>query len=192
VKVIAYVGLPTNIKYVPKNIDDLGHPFWRRVVDGGELGIACVFHFGVGSGLQIVSNEALISITPRPQKEIAGLQELAEDDKHIGDTTIVPGNFGFIGLDGLHWRSQTSLLSARIKSGELAGILKLTRLMEQLKYDADINREATSKQVLDWVAAQPDIKRQSMAQLLSGTNYKGLLSPSALEKLKELAKDAAP
>jgi hypothetical protein len=184
-KVIQGIGLPGNIKYVPKTIDDLGHPFWRRLVGGGELGFRCIFHFPVGSGLEVVSNDALISIKPRPQKEIAALQEFAEYDKSIG-ATILPRNFGFIGLDGLRTRAQTGLLAARIKSGELAGILTLTRLMEKLKND-DIDREAVSQEVLDWIAAQPNIKRQWMAQTASHPTYQQILSPSVLEKLRAIA-----
>jgi hypothetical protein len=184
VTLIHFIGLPGNIKDVPKNIDDLGHPFWRRVVGGASLGIRCVFHFDQ-SGLQIASNEALISIKPRPQKEIAALQEFAEYDKRSGDTDIL---LGIIVLDGLRWRAQTKLLEASVQSGELAGGLKLTRLMEQLKYDRDLDREAMSQQVLDWVIAQPDIKRQSMAQHLSDTRYHLILSTGALEEIRKIAK----
>jgi hypothetical protein len=184
VTVIHFIGLPGNIKDVPKNIDHLGHPFWRRLGGGGELSIRCIFHFDQ-SGLQIASNEALISIKPRPQREIEALQEFAAYDKRIGDTDIL---LGFIGLDGLRWRSQTKLLEASIQSGELAGGLKLTRLMEQLKYDNNVDRELISQQVLDWVVAQPDIKRQSMAQHLSDTRYHLILSTGALEQLRKIAK----
>jgi hypothetical protein len=184
VTLLGRIGLPDNIKYVPKNIDDLGHPFWRRVIGGAELGLRCVFHFGIGPGPQIVSNEALISIKPRPQKEIDGLQELAEYEKSMG-ASILPGHFGFIGLDGLRTRGQTGLLAARIKSGELAGILTLTRLMEKLKNDDDIDRVAISQQVLDWVAAQPDIKRQWMATRL--LSYQTILSRTAVDTLRAIA-----
>jgi hypothetical protein len=181
VTIIERVPLPANIKDVPKNIDDLGHPFWRRFVGGGSLDIRCVFHF-YESGMQITSDAVPVGIRPRPDKEIAALQELDEYDKRAGDTTIRPGNFGFIGLNGLRTRQQIAGLAGIIKSGELGGILTLTRLVEQLKYDTDIDRDEINKQVLDWIASQPDIKRQWMARRL--LSYQSIFSPAVVEKLR--------
>jgi hypothetical protein len=95
-----------------------------------------------------------------------------------------------IGLDAIRERALTDRLAGIIKTGELAGSLKFNRLMQQLKYDVDIDRETISQQVLDWVAEQPDIKRQSIAREVSIPGNQLIVSPGALEKLREIAKQS--
>jgi hypothetical protein len=174
---------------LPGNANRFDHPFWQRLNGAEQLDIYCEFQIALGAKLKLVSDVVPIRIEPRPASELAALQRYAATVKGPIDSAIFPGNFGGISLNGLRTRAQVRELASEIKSPELAGIIQLTLLMQQLKHD-DVDRNEVSQKVLDWIREQPDLKRQWVARQVAG--HQLLLSPPVFEKLRAIGYGPIP
>src|SRR5439155_27267302 len=103
------------------------------------------------------------------------------------DTTIWPGDFG-VALYGIRTRKETADVASLIKSGELAGLLQLTLRLQKCYHEAE-SRESESTALVEWIRAQPNIKREVLAKHVGGT-YQAILTSTAISALSEIV--AAP
>ncbi|MCC7086570.1 MAG: hypothetical protein IT427_16350 [Pirellulales bacterium] len=167
---------------LPK-IDRLSHPFWTGVEARGSVLISCRSNIG---RIVLNSDSGLTTITPRDPRELEALRRWSRLDaarKAEPDTKIFPFTVGISGLRDVQTREDAKELAATVQSGELGELLQLMLRLQQLERSA--NRERDSSATVEWVAQQPNIKRQWLAGRLSKLNW--LFPETAVKSLKQLA-----
>jgi len=136
----------------------IDHPFWKPMRDGRQL--LASGKYPLGSGLSVSSNGEEVYVASRNDEELRVLQHWStikvtdyEDVPHVA-------SFG-LQVKAVN-RRQTLELANKIKTREISDLLQLTIQLQNLHESQPEGRESGNRILVEWLKAQPDIKRQAL------------------------------
>jgi len=137
----------------------IDHPFWKPVRDGRQLFASG--KYPLRSGFSVSSNGEQVYVASRDDEELRVLKHWStikvtdyEDVPHVA-------SFG-LRVKALN-RRQTLELASKIKTREIADLLQLTIQLQNLHHAAPDSREPGNRALVEWLKAQPEIKRQALS-----------------------------
>jgi hypothetical protein len=136
----------------------MNHPFWKPMQDGRE--ILVWGKYSLGSGLSLSSKGEDVYVARREPEELEIFEHWSRIK--VTDYEDVPhvASFG-LQVKAVNHR-HTLELASKFKTGEIADLLQLTIQLQNLHTSPPDSREPANRALVEWLKAQPEIKRQAL------------------------------
>ncbi len=144
--------------FIP-DLQGFDDPAWHALRRGQQITIAGQYRVGPVSVAH--SRAEYVYVDARDNAEMRALERWTKTEP-MGDSKAPgPGDFG-MQFQGPLSRQQTSELAERIKSGELADLLRLTIRLQDLYAAPAESREAGFRSLDEWLSRHPDVMRETL------------------------------
>ncbi len=136
-------------------------PFYKPFRRGENVGVQGQYRYGP---VQVASSRAeTVRIDGRDQDEMCLLERWAKAEPLGDGKGPGPRDFG-MQFQGPLSRQQVSELADRIKTGELADLLRLTIQLQDLYAAPPESREAGHRSLDEWLSKHPDVMRETLRE----------------------------
>jgi hypothetical protein len=145
--------------FVPE-LHQFNHPFWNFKEEHRWYSICAVYKLR-DSGIEIRSNWQDLGVRARDGEELRTLNRWAWAEIRSSGKGPNPATFGLAfqrPLDLEHMQQ----IASQVQPGEIADLLTLTVKMRTLYHTLPDSQTVGNRDLVEWLAKLPDIKRQSL------------------------------
>ncbi|MEX2173760.1 MAG: hypothetical protein WD872_05315 [Pirellulaceae bacterium] len=168
----------------------LNHPFWQPNRTERQAYLISAVYTLDKSGQELRSKWIDLAVEPRPDDELRHLDRWTWADPRGFQNVPLPSSFG-LHLRGVQNPRQTRQFASQIQPGEIADLLTLTLKLQDLYAAPPEMRDVGTRDLVQWLKEQPDIKRQALTKAAhSSASSHRLLLPS-VPALESLLKDGS-